>query len=108
MPNNKDFTTLENIRQIECNPLNWINPIFIEYGISYENFPSYCWRVKGTNHTFVIAISRLDYVSNGNYKQHFEEFLEDFREDYLKWSKENFIYPWQQEYYKQFHNLIIL
>jgi len=108
MPNNKDFSLLENVKLIECNPKNWVNPLIIELGISYDNGPTYFWRVKGTTHTFMIAVLRLDYLSNGNYKQHFEEILENFREEYLKWLQQNFDMPWMQEYAKQYHNFIIL
>lgn len=113
MPNNLDFTNINDIKIIEINITGWINPLEIEYGISekipaYKGITCYCWRVKGTLHTFVIPISRLDFISSGNYEKHFSNVLEIFREDYLKWKEEGFIYDWSREYKKQFSKFIVI
>jgi len=108
MPNNYDFSKLDNIKTIEINPKGWINPLFIEYGINYHGeVLSYFWKIKGTQHTFIIPILRIDYLTQGDYKKHFEEILEGFREDYIEWQNENFHTDWMKKYYNQFNNLII-
>ena len=113
MPHNFDFSKIEHIKTVEINPIGWINPLQIEYGV-YEDFhvhgglPSYYWRIKGTNHTFVIPISRLDFISSGDYKKHFEDVLENFREDYISWKEEDFQTEWQKEYKGQFSRFILL
>ena len=112
MPNNLDFSNVKEIKEMEVNPENWVNPLYVEYGISeitkYGGVACYCWRVKGTQHTFVIPIARIDYVSSGDYKKHFENALELFREDYLAWKGEGFIYEWAREYRNQFSKFIIV
>src|SRR5208283_826367 len=103
MPNIKNFSTLENIKQVEIFPVGWIHPVIIEYGI-YKSVPSYYyWRVKGATHTWEIAVTRLDFLSKGDYKTHFINALESFRDEYLIWATQNFYIPWQQEYYNQFN-----
>jgi hypothetical protein len=53
-------------------------------------------------------MQRLDFLSSGNYKEHFERALEVFRDDYLQWSKDNFDIDWKQDYEKQFNKFILL
>ena len=113
MPNNLDFTTLKDVKTIEVNPESWISPLHVEYGITEENLlydqrPCFCWRVKGTLHTFVIPIARIDFISSGDYKKHFEHALEVFREDFLEWKDEGFIHEWAREYRDQFANFIVI
>jgi len=115
MPNNFDFTKLENVKTIEVNPKGWINPLHVEYGVTkdvnasvYGAIPSYFWRVMGTQHTFIIPIARIDFLSSGNYKKHFEDALEAFREDYVNWSDEGFITEWARDYHRQFSQYIII
>jgi len=112
MPNNVDFSKLEDIKTIEVNPEHWISPLYVEYGVSEEvsQYATICyfWRVKGTEHTFIIPVTRLDYISSGDYKKHFENALEIFRDDYLIWASENFIYDWSKEYKDQFSKFIII
>ena len=113
MPNNLDFTKLIDVKTIEVNPANWISPLYVEYGIQEENpiyggVSCYCWRVKGTQHTFIIAVARIDYVSSGDYKKHFENALEVFREDYIEWKNEGFIHEWARDYRNQFSKFIIV
>jgi hypothetical protein len=103
MPNNVDFSKLENINTVEINPNGW-KPLTIEYGIN--NVFEYCWRIKGTTHTFTIPIIRLDFISSGNYGEHFKTVLETFREDYIKWKDEGFIYEWSREYRDQYSRYI--
>jgi len=113
MPNNFDFSKVENIKTIEVNPQGWITPLYIQYGIGndikhFSQIPSYFWRVKGTLHTFVIPVSRMDFLSRGDYKKHFENALESFREDYLAWKEEGFVSEWSREYCEQYSEFIIV
>lgn len=106
MPNNVDFSKFATINTIEVNPIGWINPITIEYGISDDAMPFYCWRVKGTKHTFIIPVLRMDFLSSGDYKKHFENALEIFREDYISWKEEGFKTDWAKEYRDQYNRFI--
>ena len=109
MPNNRDFSQIVDIKIVELNPDGWISPLFIEYGIDlYNGVPSYFWRVKGTLHTFIIAVTRLDFLSRGNYNEHFTEILEKFRHDYLSWAKKGFNQEWMQQYREQYYTYISL
>lgn len=108
MPNNADFTKVENLKEIKINPNGWINPIIIEYGNSnYGVTPSIFWRVKGTLHTFVIPSVRLEFLSSGNYASHFTEVLEGFREDFNEWKSSGFDTSWSQEYRNQYKKFIL-
>jgi hypothetical protein len=109
MPNNFDFSKLENVKIIEVNPSGWISPLYIEYGIA-ERFDilSYCWRVKGTLHTFVIPVARMDFLSSGDYKTLFNETLEGFREDYISWQEKKIEAPWVDEYRQQYKSFIVI
>lgn len=112
MPNNFDFSTLKNIKTIEVNANGWVTPLTIEYGIKEESptfgdLNSYHWRVKGTKHTFVIPVIRMDFLSSGDYKKHFEKSLEVFRDDYMSWKEQNFNIEWMKEYETQFSRFII-
>jgi len=112
MPNNFDFSELKNVKTMEVNPQGWINSLIVEYGI-YDDIavygkPIYYWRVKGTKHTFTIPVMRMDYLSSGNYKKHFEDALEAFREDYLSWKEAGFATDWAREYERQFSKYIII
>ena len=111
MPHNFDFKELENVKTIEVNPEGWISPLYVEYGIGEDhNFGvfSYYWRVKGTGHTFVIPVVRMDFLSGGDYKKHFEYVLEGFREDYISWKEEGFATKWSREYRDQYSGFIII
>jgi len=108
MPNNYDFSTLREIKTMEIYPAGWINPLIIEYGIGDHTIPSFFWRVKGTQHTFIIPAIRMDYLSSGNYNEHFTEVLEKFREDYISWKKEGFFSDWMSEYRNQYGSFIII
>jgi hypothetical protein len=63
--------------------------------------------VEGTSHTFVISISRMEFLSGGEYKSHFEEALTGFRRDYLEWRNEGFKIQWQKEYYEEYSKFIL-
>ena len=107
MPFNHDFSDIQNIREIEIHPEGWIDPIFVEYGLGiYQTTPSYYWRVKGTQHTFVIPVLRMNFLSSGDYEKHFKEVLGKFREDYIQWKEEGWIFDWSQEYRQQFSRFI--
>jgi len=108
MPNFYNFEKLLNIKTIEVNPNGWVNPLFIEYGFDDQDMPSCCWRVKNTKHTFTIPVLRLDYLSGGNYAEHFTKVLEGFREDYLEWKEKKFFTDWMQEYRREYANYILV
>jgi len=109
MPNKQDFSVLKNIKEIRIYPDGWINPILIEYGVGYHKESlSYFWRVKGTSHTFIIPILRMDYLSEGEYSSHFKEVLESFREDYIEWSKKEWYTNWMKEYFNEYNKFIII
>ncbi|HRT03603.1 MAG TPA: hypothetical protein P5513_06650 [Candidatus Diapherotrites archaeon] len=108
MPNNYDFSNIRDLKTVEVNPKGWISPLFVEYGSNlHGGVPSYFWRVKGTQHTFIIPILRMDFLSKGDYVKHFEEVLENFREDYLEWEREDFYLDWMKEYKEIFQYFII-
>jgi len=108
MPNNYDFSNLNDVKEIMVRPTGWANPLIIEYGQGYHGeTQSYHWRVKGTKHTFVIPVLRMNFITEGKYETHFEESLEGFRVDYLGWKFEKFYTPWMKEYKEIFEKLII-
>lgn len=112
MPHNFDFKQLTNIKTIEVSPSGWISPLYVEYGVGEDDKVfgafSYYWRVKGTTHTFVIPIARMDFLSGGDYKKHFNYALEGFREDYLAWKEEGFTTEWSREYSNQYSGFIVV
>ena len=108
MPNNVEFNTVKNVKTIEVCPKNWTCPLCVEYGVVYDYMPIINWRVVGTYHTFTIPLQRLDFISSGNYKAHFEDALQSFREDYLEWYNDEFKLDWQQEYKEQFERFILI
>jgi len=107
MPNNYDFSNLENIKTVEINPMGWINPLTIEYGVDFALASDYFWRVKGTKHTFVIPVLRMNYISAGDYEKHFTEVLEKFAEEYRGWKREGFSIYWMREYEDQYRFFIL-
>jgi|AntAceMinimDraft_6_1070360.scaffolds.fasta_scaffold46428_2 hypothetical protein len=109
MPHKADFSVITNIKEMRINPEGWIDPITVEYGLGMKyNIPSYFWRVKGTEHTFTIPISRFEFLSSGNYGEHFEMVLKKFREDYLEWKNSGFEVEWQREYRDQYNRYILI
>ena len=114
MPNNFDFSRcISDIKTVEINPRGWRGPITIEFAQAqvseYDPMLSIVWRIQGTQHTFTIYERRLNLISHANYKAHFTEALENFREDYLSWFEtpgweET---PWVKEYQQQYGRLII-
>lgn len=107
MPYIYDFNNLQSIKQIEVNPKGWVEPLFVEYGMGvHGTAPSYFWRVKGTKHTFVIRVLRMNFLSSGDYKKHFEDSLEGFREEYITWHKQEWITNWMKEYRQEFSKFI--
>lgn len=114
MPHIYDFNKcIGEIKEVKINPKGWRNPITIEYGIAQHNphdpMLSVVWRIKGTTHTFSIYERRLNLISHSNYEAHFCETLENFREDYLSWFREEEYrdVEWKYDYQKQYGNLII-
>jgi len=109
MPNFYDFSKLDNVSEVTVNPDGWVNPLKIEYGTGYNGeILSYFWRIKGTKHTFVIPVIRMDYLTEGDYAQHFEEALEGFREDYRGWNEEGWYAPWMREYRGEYSKFIAI
>lgn len=114
MPCIFDFSKcIGGINTVEVNPKGWHCPIVVEYGVAqmskYDTQLSVVWRVQGTTHTFSIYERRLNVISNANYKKHFEEALESFREDYLSWftDEEYSGVTWKYDYQSQYGSLII-
>lgn len=108
MPNRVNFSEITNKNTINVEAEGWIDSIAVEYGLGmHYNLPCYFWRVTGTEHTFVIPISRLEFLSSGEYAKHFKEILEGFREEYLEWKSEEFNLPWMKEYKEMFKSLIL-
>ena len=109
MPNNYDFTLFKQLNELSVSVEGWKSPLIIEYTMEYHgDIPSCFWRVKGTLHTFIISLVRLNYLSAGNYEKHFSEILESFREDYIKWKEQNFNIEWMSQYKSQFAEFIIV
>lgn len=104
MPFYYNFSDLKEIKNVEIFPDGWINPLTIEYGLDDIN---YYWRVKSTKHTFSIPIQRMNYITSGNYVKHFEEVLENFREEYIEWKNTGFIAEWMGEYREEYKRFII-
>lgn len=108
MPNFYDFSKIKNVNEVQINPVGWVNPLTIEYGIGDYSDISCFWRIKGTEHTFVILVKRLDYISKGEYDKHFEEVLAAFREDYISWAREGFYAKWMQDYRDQYGKYVLV
>jgi len=109
MPNNYDFNNLDNVKETTVHPEGWVNPIVVEYGSAYHAETLSChWRVKGTKHTFVIPIVRMDFITEGKYETHFEEALEGFREDYKGWGEKGWNAEWMRGYRDDFSRFIAL
>lgn len=109
MPHNYDFSKINDVNTVEINLDGWINPLHIEYGMAlYGDTPSYYWRVRGTEHTFVIPVLRLNFLSSGDHVEHFKEVLEVFREEYIQWKETEFATEWMQEYRDQYSKYIII
>ena len=104
-----NFNGLE-IKTCIVNPKGWKSNIVIEYTVCFANpidsYESVCWRVKGTTHTFKIPLQSINYISKGNYEEHFTTVLEKFREDILEWKQTQPQTKWMFEYYDQFDKFI--
>lgn len=114
MPFIFDFNNcLGEIKTIQVFPKGWRNPIIVEYATAkahkYDTALSVIWRVKGTTHTFTIYEHKLNTISHGDYKKHFEEALTNFRLDYLNWFKDKDYEnaEWRYEYQQQFGRFIL-
>ena len=106
MANNEDWEDIKSRGELEAQPNKW-KPLIIEYG--YKNLNGllfFCWRVQGTQHTFVIKFNQLNDLSKGDVPKHIEDFLETFREDWLKWVAGGLKEPWMREYYEQYKHYI--
>lgn len=108
MPNYLDTSSFDNVKELEINPIGWINPITIKYTFKEHGVLSCLWWVKGTTHVFIIPTSRLNIISNGDYADHFKDFLEKFAsEEYKEWKNSGFNTEWKYEYYKVYNNFIL-
>ena len=103
---------LSEIHTVDVSPKGWKSTVTVEYIIAqahrYDPVVSVVWRVKGTSHCFTIGEQRINLISNGNYKKHFTETLENFRKDYLSWFKDEEYRnaEWKYEYERQFGRFI--
>ena len=103
---------LSEIHTVDVSPKGWKSPVTVEYIIAqahrYDPVVPVVWRVKGTSHCFTIGEQRINLISNGNYKKHFTEALENFRKDYLSWFKDEEYRnaEWKYEYERQFGRFI--
>ena len=110
MPHFFDFKKLDKTSRILVVPRGWVEPLYVEYGVGrYKDTLSYFWRVEGTQHTFTIPVTRMNFLSEGNYEKHFSEALEAFRADYLDWQIKDPEYSveWHREYREQFGKFIV-
>lgn len=108
MPNIFDFSKIDHIKTVQVSPRGWVNPLTVEYGITVLDVETCVWRIKGTQHTFSIPAKRLNFLSSGDYAQHFERVLETFKEeDYQQWKDLRFILPWMREYEKEYSDYIL-
>ena len=108
MPYVHDFSTLRDVKEVRISPKGWTSPIVVEYGVGERYGPTYFWRVKGTKHTFVIPMLRLNYISQGDYAAHFKDVLEKFLEnDYNEWKRKGFPIEWMREYRDEFEKFVL-
>lgn len=114
MPFIYDFSDAQdNVHTVEVSPKGWKGSVVVEYVIAhaheYDPMASVVWRVKGTTHCFTIGEQRLNHLSHGNYKKHFQEALEGFGADYNSWFSDSRYdgCGWRDEYEQQFGKLII-
>ena len=110
MPYNFNFDGLD-IKTIYVSPTGWKPNSLIEYTVCYSNpidsFESVCWRIAGTTHTFKIPLENINFISKGNYEEHFKKVLENFREEIISWKKTMPQTKWMFEYYDQFDKFIL-
>lgn len=114
MPFVFDFNMAQgDVHTVEVSPKGWNGPIVIEYIVAqahtYDTMVSIVWRVRGTAHCFTIPEQRLNQLSHGDYRKHFQEALEGFRTDYLSWFRDEEYKgcEWREEYKQQFGKFII-
>ncbi len=109
MPNFIDWGEVLLQDEMSVSPDKWKDPITIEYGYRNYNFVyEFCWKVKGTEHTFTIPFRDLNEASNGDIEGHIQSFLEEFRKEYIEWVYSGLKQDWQQEYYEQYKEYIEL
>lgn len=104
----RDFDELTARGSFNVRVPKWV-PLTIEYGYGYNDRQyNWYWRVQGTVQTFRMPYADIMHLTSGNYEKHVQEFLEDFREEYLSWAYGGFTEPWMREYHEQYKNLIEL
>ena len=106
MPFHQDFDDLYGRGEISVRPNGW-TPLVVEYG--YGNISqqkNFYWRVKGTQHTFRISYQSLNELSHGDYGNHIEYALENFRQEYLSWAAGGFTEEWMVEYHQEYRNYL--
>ena len=114
MPFVYDFSSaISDVYTVDVEPKGWKGKVTVEYVIAqahkYDTVLSVVWRVKGTTHCFTIGEKHLNLISNGDYKKHFTEALQNFREDYLSWFEDDEYKDaeWREEYRRQYGRFII-
>lgn len=107
MPHHFDFSQFEKIEETSIDVIGWNSPLLIEYSYANEvNDTKLFWRIKGTSHTFTIYVSELNRLSNGDYKNHFQQALTVFREDILEWIASGLQEKWMREYVYMYQKFI--
>ena len=99
----------DDIQKLELSVPGW-KDLTIEYIYCLHNFTSkdICWRVSGTEHTFVTHESDLRKVESP--ETFFREFLINFRTEVIDWAKViNFGYgqQWMYEYVTMYKDYIL-
>lgn len=113
MPFAFDFNKLDTIREKEITVYGYVSPLIVEYGLAKvrncDKYPSVCWRIKSTEHTFTSLLPIINKYENGNYELYFSAILKAFREDYLSWEKDEKYkdIEWFREYKRMFGKIII-
>jgi hypothetical protein len=106
MPFHQDFSELYSIGEINVHPYGW-KKLVIEYGYGYVgDVQNFFWRVKETRHTFRIPLVTLNEMSKGNYEEHIQYVLENFRQEYLSWAAQGFPVEWMVEYHHEYKNFL--
>ena len=106
MPFRQNFDDLYGLGTMEVQPSGWIK-LTIEYGYGFiSRQQNFYWRVEGTEHTFRISLQTLNEHSKGNYEEHIEYVLENFRSEYLSWAAQGFPESWMVEYHFEYRNFV--
>lgn len=106
MPFHQNFEELYAKGEMHVKPNGWAE-LDIDYGYTdIGRQKNFCWRIKGTQHTFRIPLTSLNEFSQGNYEHHIEYVLENFRQEYFSWAAQGFPAKWMVEYHREYSNYI--